>query len=697
MRKKSLVALVLLAVLLMSYAAGCFSYSGGNYGPPKVNTKPFHENASRTMSLPASIYYEKAFGNWIGQMIGNILGLPTEGRFIQAPDPEYAAYYPDVPEGAFTDDDTSMEWVFLHMLEEHGLGIAYHQVREEWMGHINQAIWVANARARELMGQGYLPPETGSKENNENWGAIDAQIECELFGILNPGLGDRAYKMAKWFASVTNDDYAVEAAAFYATMFSSAFFESDISAIVEMALTKIPENSLTWEVVSDVIEWHTDYPDWKTTRQRIWEKYGTYGWVSSPLNLASVVMAVLYGNGDFDLSLMIAVAAGWDNDCNAATTGGLLGTIVGESGIHGRWKQPLMNLYRNTNRDNLPSDTISNIASRTQVMAEKAILASGGAITEDGPERLYIIQTDLPWVKLPSNPLSDENLARRWSSTPICFDRSFTPDFPARLRILNDGIVSDLSLRVLRSQNVTGGDWWGYTFGDTLTFSRVVYYQGEDLGEGGWRTAPAVQYRDKMGRWLDVAGLRVTPADDLVGGKQHVPYARFVLDFDAAHGTGIRIFGKPRITGGYTSVTELEIFHGGSDGETPPTPPAQLKTTMLGDKGALLEWTDTSNNEHGFRVKRREFFQVEYEEIAVLGTSIASYVDSGVPLFRLCYYQVVAMNNAGSSEASNEASVFTFASIPLSVQGYILALILIAAVAIPVIIKTRRSRTKLAH
>lgn len=122
--------------------------------------------------MPSSVYYDKAFGSWIGQMIGNILGLPTEGKFIEKPNSDYSAYYTTVPAGAFTDDDTSMEWVFLHMLEEHGLDVNYSQVREEWMEHINEAIWVANARARELMEEGHTHPLIRDRRGLTNIGVL---------------------------------------------------------------------------------------------------------------------------------------------------------------------------------------------------------------------------------------------------------------------------------------------------------------------------------------------------------------------------------------------------------------------------------------------------------------------------------------------------------------------------------------------
>ncbi len=699
MRAKFLASFLLFIFILNSPLISCGQgscYSSGTHDEKLIFSTELESSIPQNERiLPASIYYDKAFGNWIGQMIGNIYGLPTEGHFIQTPNPEYVAYYTDMPEGAFTDDDTSMEWVFLHMLEEHGLEIMYSQVTEEWIDHINQMIWVANARARELMNEGYMPPETGSKEHNENWGAIDAQIECELFGVINPGMGGKAYEMAKWFARVTNDDYAVEAAAFYATMFSYAFFESDVSALVEMSMTKIPNSSLTWEVVSDVVEWHKEYSDWRETRKQIWEKYGEYGWVSSPLNLASVVMAVLYGNGDFDHSLIIANAAGWDNDCNSATTAGLLGTIVGESGIHQRWKEPLMDLYRNTNRDNLPSDTISNIASRTQFVAEKVMLACGSMIFENGTEKVYIIPTDLPWTEQPSNSFSDENLASRSSSAPICYDRPFTPDFSLKLGILNDGVIRDQSVYTLKSQNVEAEDWWGFTFGETLNFDRLVYYPGDIPSQGSeWETL-TVQYRDKMGRWLNVMGLEITPLYDLLAEEGRIPQ-RIVLIFGTVNGTGVRILGKPKGPHWSTSVAELEVFYGDNYGETSPTRPTDLKATRLEGQRVFLEWTDTSSNEYVYEVRRREFWQTSYEGIAVLGTSAERYIDSATQPLRLYYYIVVAINSAGSSDASNETSVFTLTTTFWDVQIYVLiGVMIVAAVVILTLMKKGKFKIRI--
>ncbi len=41
-------------------------------------------------------------------------------------------------EGAFSDDDTDIEFVTLHAVEKYGLDITYEEIREMWMSHINR-------------------------------------------------------------------------------------------------------------------------------------------------------------------------------------------------------------------------------------------------------------------------------------------------------------------------------------------------------------------------------------------------------------------------------------------------------------------------------------------------------------------------------------------------------------------------------
>ena len=56
-----------------------------------------------------------------------------------------------------------------------------------------------------------------------------------------------------------------------------------------------------------------------------------------------VVIALLYGKGDFGKSICLAVQIGYDTDCNGATVGSVLGMLNGFSSIGEAWVKPLNN------------------------------------------------------------------------------------------------------------------------------------------------------------------------------------------------------------------------------------------------------------------------------------------------------------------------------------------------------------------
>jgi hypothetical protein len=82
--------------------------------------------------------------------------------------------------------------------------------------------------------------------------------------------------------------------------------------------------------------------DWRAAYHFIAEHYGGYpGLVHIIPNAAIVVMALLYGAGDFSRSISIANMAGWDTDCNVGNVGAIMGVAVGLAGIEERWRAPI--------------------------------------------------------------------------------------------------------------------------------------------------------------------------------------------------------------------------------------------------------------------------------------------------------------------------------------------------------------------
>jgi hypothetical protein len=216
---------------------------------------------------------------------------------------------------------------------------------------------------------------------------------------------------AEWFGRISNDDYAIYLAKFYAAMYSAAFFESDHQQLIRIGLKQVPKDNILYQGIRDVQRWSAENPDWRDTRKLIYDKYYSK---DKPKDLSSIVdalpnglmgiMALLYADTDFKKTLSISTSAGLDSDNQPATLGGLIGVIQGVDELpqdykmiftHGA-KSPFYDTYVNHTREDLPEKTkISDIVSRIANVAEKAILANGGEkrVKPNG-ETLYLIRTD---------------------------------------------------------------------------------------------------------------------------------------------------------------------------------------------------------------------------------------------------------------------------------------------------------------
>lgn len=61
------------------------------------------------------------------------------------------------------------------------------------------------------------------------------------------------------------------------------------------------------------------------------------GWFEAPSNVAYVILGLLYGEGDFKRSMILAINCGDDTDCTGATVGATMGILYGMGGIPSDW------------------------------------------------------------------------------------------------------------------------------------------------------------------------------------------------------------------------------------------------------------------------------------------------------------------------------------------------------------------------
>ena len=374
-----------------------------------------------TKKIALSELEDKIAGAWVGQMIGNFYGLPFENKFIENPGPEtwpygYTKNLDKLKklDGGFSDDDTDFEYLYLIQMEKYGCEPTYDNLRTAWMNHVKDRVWLANRAALGAMHHGLTPPFTGKKELNPHWYQIDPQLINEIWGYTAPGMVTYAAQKSDWAARITSDDWASHPTIHYGAMYANAFFETNREKLVLDALKQLPADSRYAQTVREVVALWKQYPnDWKKARQVIADRYYTHEpemtktiW-NANLNGACGILSLLYGHGDFQLTMDLGCAMGFDADNQTATIGGLLGVMYGFKAlprdlylpIEG-WTKPFNNKYINITRDALPDAAIDDMVKRTVKQAIDVVCLNGGKLVEKADKSVLVIN-DKAQFKVP--------------------------------------------------------------------------------------------------------------------------------------------------------------------------------------------------------------------------------------------------------------------------------------------------------
>ncbi|MGE5644640.1 MAG: ADP-ribosylglycohydrolase family protein [Acidobacteriota bacterium] len=381
---------------------------------------------AQRLRIGAAEYRDKVYASWLGQCAGNIYGLAHEQKYFEQPGPDqfplgysgWGAARMKAVNGAFSDDDTDIEYMYLLAMEKHGIEPRYSELAEFWKRHVRRDVWLANRAAVAAMRYGFDPPWTGRKQVNPHWFQIDPQLVNEIWAVTAPGMVRYAAAKTDWAARVMSDDWGVEPAVFYGAMYAAAFFEQDISKLIETGRQALPPGARFARTVDEVIALYRKHPaDWKAARQEAIAKYylaeepGCRTATNANLNGAFAVLALLYGEGDFQRTLDVSCALGFDADNQAATLSGLLGIVRGTRGIPREllfpeqgWKEPFNDRYQNVTRADLPDAGMRDIGRRLALVGEQVILRHGGRVDgnyyEIDPEAVF-----KPPFEFPAGPL----------------------------------------------------------------------------------------------------------------------------------------------------------------------------------------------------------------------------------------------------------------------------------------------------
>src|ERR687885_723172 len=269
------------------------------------------------MAIPND-YPERVYAGVLGKIIGVYLGRPFEG------------------------------WTYERIMAELGETwlnyIIEHKTILWWGGLGNSTEHTAFIRLK----RGVPAPRSGSIALNGQVVAeqIGAQIFVDGWAMVAPGDPELAADLARRAASVSHDGAAIHGAQVLAAMEAQAFVEPNIEKLLDVGVSVIPRDALIARMLGDIREWHVRHPDWRTTRACIDERYGYHiygGNCHMVPNHALIILGLLYGEDNFQRSLMITNTAGWDTDCNSGNVGCLMGIKNGLAGIDAGpdWRGPV--------------------------------------------------------------------------------------------------------------------------------------------------------------------------------------------------------------------------------------------------------------------------------------------------------------------------------------------------------------------
>lgn len=292
---------------------------------------------------------ERIYAGVLGKMIGVYLGRPVEGWTYEAITTRFGEITNYINQElnlplVVTDDDLSGTFGFFRAVEDDGFApeVSAKSVGEAWLNYIIEdktILWwggLGNSTEHTAylnLKRGIPAPESGSAARNGRVLSeqIGAEIFMDAFAMMHPGDPERAARAVRESASVSHDGIALEAAAFLGALEAAAFTEQNLDRLFDEN-----ERFLTskWmkRLVCDVRNICAKAGHWREVRDYLQANYGYDRYLGNchiVPNHALTLASILLGGDDAARSLMIAVSAGWDTDCNAANVGCFNGIRLG--------------------------------------------------------------------------------------------------------------------------------------------------------------------------------------------------------------------------------------------------------------------------------------------------------------------------------------------------------------------------------
>lgn len=281
-----------------------------------------------------NLLLDKIMACYLGKNIGGTLGIPHEGRqdFLRL------NYYDPVPAQPEPNDDLDLQLVWLREFQQYGLSLNARLLGRAWLDHVDfHPDEYGTALAN--LGKGIRPPLSGLHNNYFTCG-MGAAIRSELWASLFPGRPETAAYFAREDACVDHAGDGVLAEIYMAALESDLYRTADLAESLAFARSTLGGCRLA-AAIDLAKELHGGGTAFPAARRTMSEQFGSPNVSDCVMNLGFVHLALRYGGGDFERSLLMAANCGADVDSTAASIASLLGILRGTAGIPDKWIRPI--------------------------------------------------------------------------------------------------------------------------------------------------------------------------------------------------------------------------------------------------------------------------------------------------------------------------------------------------------------------
>ncbi|MFP3042808.1 ADP-ribosylglycohydrolase family protein [Treponema primitia] len=328
------------------------------------------ETYEQTVSLPAPIpvdvksndFYDRTYAAWIARISGGALGTALEGYTAAQLRKKFGEIRSYVREPNTYNDDITYEIAFLTACEQKGPLVSSADIADQWLALIPMG-WSAEQIALDNLRRGIYPPESGFLKNPyREW--IGAQMRGAICGQLAPGNPREAARLAWLDGVISHAGNGVLGEVFNALLVSISFVEADPRRCLDRAIGLIPADSEYHSVIQFARE-QAELGDFAAAWAACEDQYKQYNWIHAYPNAAAEVIALWFGNGNFDETMYHIAMCGQDVDCNAAQIAAVLGAQQGRDAIQERWLRPLGDTVLTYLRDDMKRIELTSLVDKT--------------------------------------------------------------------------------------------------------------------------------------------------------------------------------------------------------------------------------------------------------------------------------------------------------------------------------------------